>query len=133
MRSRFILYIVCCLFFTNCSFNAYEFPAILYVTNNSSKSVGLYLGVDSMLPLSDYPIKKGICPGEMCVLYGSGDDMKNVVQNIGCSYLTVLVFDMDTLDTYTWNEIVGGHKVWQEIELPVETVKNCGTFINIWD
>lgn len=120
-------------FLVNCSIIPGEFPAELHVTNKSSRCVGLYLGLDSSLPISDYSVKKGISVGEECTLYGSEEYMVNLLKDTGCNSLTIIVFDMDTLNSYTWNEIVAGHKVWQEIELSVKTMQNCGTFINIWD
>lgn len=121
-----------CFFFAGCLQDNF-FEATLNVCNKSSKDIALYLGFDSVIPISDASVKKGIASGESCVLVGSGNSLKGLLKDTGHDHITILVFDMDTLKSYQWNEIVGGSKVWQEIELSYEQVKNCGTYINIWD
>lgn len=129
---RFLLLVVVfCL--VSCDFDLLGYPAELRVTNKSSRSIALYLGVDSVIPQTDAPVKKGIDSGEECVLYGYEDKAEGLLQEMGHESFTILVFDIDTLDSYTWKEIIEGRKVWQVIKLPDKTVRNCGTYINIWD
>ena len=157
---KYLIYIFGVLLLNSCRFPDEGY--MLYVENNTNHIIALYVEETSYPDTSIIEIRPSVFPGMHCLSIGSKPELffvqPNSVKTRGLCYLgrledrykfnkveklSVFIFQSDTIDKYSWEEVQHNYMVlkrydlslkgWQNLNFtitypPSETMKNIKQF-----
>ena len=130
---RYLFFILLLLVFTQCEKFVMDRDFPLYLQNNSIRSVRAYSNDDinysALYPdtsISDFKMRLSVevHSGERKTIAGGSAPWKSTFEvSVPYDTFSIFVFEVDTLQAYSWNEIIEDYKVLQRYDLSLEDLE----------
>lgn len=112
-------------------------PDYLYIKNDAGFNIGYYAAVGGLygnfypdsLPTTDSLVIKKMEPDTKKILLHKQSTWKRYFKNLPYQKLSVFIFNSDTLEAYSWDEVRDEYKILKRYDLSLDDIRNLDYII----